>query len=170
MDDIQKTGVVVEVEYYDEKFDQLFFDVTVCEADSGYLSIGHHLSNKNEEGKSVFVLTNIDLKRIKQFSMFQSLDDYNGSKGIYPKPTWHNEGDIVPEWNVGKKYEIEIEYLDKDNTPEKVNIINVTNAAYIQEAGLDMLRFEYVLKDGHVSNYGIGLNKLVKWKVVHIME
>ena len=170
MDDIQKTGVVVEVEYYDEKFDQLFFDVTVCEADSGYLSIGHHLANKNEEGKSVFVLTNIDLKRIKQFSMFQSLDDFNGSKGIYPKPTWQNEGDIVPEWNVGKKYEIEVEYLDKDNKPDKILITNVTNASYIREVGLDMLRFKYILKNGHQSYWGIGLSKLVKWKVIREME
>lgn len=168
MDDIQKTGVVVEVEYYDEKFDQLFFDATVCEFDSGYLSIGHHLSNKNEEGKSVFVVTNIDLKRIKQFSMFQSLDDYNGSKGIYPKPTFG--GEIIPDWGSGKKYRIEIEYLDKDNKPNKVFLANVVNASYIREVGLDMLRFEYILPDGHKSYYGIGLAKLVKWKVVRIME
>ena len=71
---------------------------------------------------------------------------------------------------VGKKYKIEVEYLDKDNKPDRIVVTNVTNASYIQEAGLDMLKFEYILKDGHVSHWGIGLSKLVKWKVIEEME
>lgn len=169
-EEIIKPETVVEVSYYHEKFNDMYFNVDRCETGAGFLSIGHWVPNKNEEGKTVYVVTNIDLKLIKEFKLFRSLEEFNGYLGIYPKPTWQNEGDIVPEWNVGKRYEIEIEYLDKDNTPEKVNIINVTNASYIQEAGLDMLKFEYLLKDGHMSHYGIGLSKLVKWKVIREME
>nr|DAR30370.1 MAG TPA: hypothetical protein [Caudoviricetes sp.] len=168
--EVIKPEIIVEVSYYHEKFNNMFFNVDRCETGAGFLSIGHCVPNKNEEGKTLYVITNIDLKRIKEFKMFRSLEDFNASYGIYPKPTWANDGDIVPEWGVGKKYEIEIEYLDKDNRPEKVNIINVTNASYIQEAGLDMLKFEYLLKDGHASHYGIGLSKLVKWKVIREME
>lgn len=167
-EEIIKPETVVEVSYYHEKFNDMYFNVDRCETGAGFLSIGHWVPNKNEEGKTVYVVTNIDLKLIKEFKLFRSLEEFNGYLGIYPKPTFH--GDIVPEWGVGKKYEIEIEYLDKDNTPEKVNIINVTNASYIQEAGLDMLKFEYILKDGHASHYGIGLSKLVKWKVIREME
>ena len=163
-----RTGIVIEVEYYDEKFNNLFFDVENCEVEGDFLAIEHHVNNRNEEGKSMPMVTYIDLKRVKGYKLFQSLEDYNGYYGIYPKPTFH--GDIVPEWGVGKKYEIEIEYLDKDNKPDKLLVTNVTNASYIREASLDMLRFEYVLKDGHVSNYGIGLNKLIKWKVIKEME
>lgn len=108
--------------------------------------------------------TYTDLKNVKGYKVFASLDDYNGYYGVYPKPTFH--GDIVPKWGVGKKYKIEVEYLDKDNKPDRIVVTNVTNASYIQEAGLDMLQFEYLLKDGHTSHWGIGLSKLVKWKVI----
>lgn len=166
----QRTGIVIEVNYYDEKFSNLYFDVENCDIEDGYLVIEHYVSNRNEEGKTMSIMTAIDVKRIKEYKLFKSLEEYNGFYGIYPKPTWKNDGDIVPEWGVGKKYEIEIEYLDKDNTPDRVNIINVTNASYVQEAGLDTLKFEYVTRDGHTSNYGIGLSKLVKWKVIREMR
>lgn len=169
-EEVKKPDTIVEVSYYDERFNDMYFNVDRCETGAGFLSIGHWVPNKNEKGKTVYVITNIDLKRIKEFKMFRSLEEFNGHHGIYPKPTWQNDGDIVPEWGVGKKYEIEIEYLDKDNTPERVNIINVTNAVYIQEVGLDTLKFEYVTRDGHKSHYGIGLSKLVKWKVIREME
>lgn len=149
----QRTGIVIEVEYYDKKFNNLFFDVENCEV---------------EEGKIIQMCTYTDLKNVKGYKVFASLDDYNGYYGIYPKPTFH--GDIVPEWGVGKKYKIEVEYLDKDNKPDRIVVTNVTNASYIQEAGLDMLQFEYILKDGHASHWGIGLSKLVKWKVIEEME
>lgn len=142
-----------------------------CETKDGlFLTIGHWVPNKNEEGKTLYMVTNIDLKRVKELNLFRSQEEFNGRYGIYPKPTWANPGDIVPEWGVGKKYEIEVEYLDKDNKPDIIVVTNVTNASYIQEAGLDMLQFEYILKDGHASHWGIGLSKLVKWKVVEEME
>lgn len=169
-EEVIKPDTIVEVSYYDEKFSNMYFNVDRCETGAGFLSIGHWVRNENEEGKTLYVITNIDLKRIKEFKMYRSLEDFNAAHGIYPKPTWNNPGDIVPEWGVGKKYEISVEYLDKDNQPDNVNIINVTNASYIQEAGLDMLKFEYLLKDGHVSHWGIGLSKLVKWKVIREME
>lgn len=169
-EEIIKPEIIVEVSYYHEKFNNMFFNVDRCETGAGFLSIGHCVPNKMKKGKTLYVITNIDLKRIKEFKMFRSLEDFNASYGIYPKPKWANDGDIVPEWGVGKKYEIEVEYLDKDNKPDKVVVKNVTNASYIQEAGLDMLKFEYLLKDGHMSHYGIGLSKLVKWKVIEEME
>ena len=169
-DIMQRTGIVIEVSYYDENIQNLFFDVENCEVEGDFLAIEHYTSNRNDEGKTIRIATYIDLKRVKGYKLFESLDDYNGYYGVYPKPTWQNDGDIVPEWGVGKKYEIEVEYLDKDNKPEKLLVTNVTNASYIREAGLDMLKFEYILKHGHTSHYGIGLTKLVKWKVIREME
>lgn len=168
--EVIKPETIVEVSYYDERFNNMYFNVDRCETAAGFLSIGHRVPNKNEDGKTLYVITNIDLKRIKEFKMFRSLEDFNASYGIYPKPTWQNDGDIVPEWGVGKKYKIEVEYLDKDNKPDRILVANVTNASYIQEAGLDMIQFEYLLKDGHASHWGIGLSKLVKWKVIEEME
>lgn len=167
---LEKTCIVIEVNYYDEKISELFFNVGDCQQEGSYLAIGHHAANLNEEGKTIGLVTYIDIKRVKYYKMFMSLDDYYAYYGVYPKQTWKNDGDIVPEWGVGKKYEIEIEYLDKDNTPDTISLENVTNASYIQEAGLDMLQFEYLLKDGHMSHWGIGLSKLVKWKVIREME
>ena len=167
---VEKTGLVIEVEYYDGKFSEIFFDVTDCQQEGPYLAIAHHAPNRNNEGETIHLITNIDLKRVKGWKTFMSLEDFNGYHGIYPKPTWQNDGDIVPEWGVGKKYKIEVEYLDKDNKPDRIVVMNVTNASYIQEAGLDMLQFEYILKDGHASHWGIGLSKLVKWKVIEEME
>lgn len=169
-EEVIKPETITEVSYYDETFNNMFFNVDRCETGAGFLSIGHWLPNKNETGKTVYIITNIDLKRIKEFKMFRSLEDFNAAHGIYPKPTWQNDGDIVPEWGVGKRYKIEVEYLDKDNKPDRILVANVTNASYIQEAGLDMLQFEYILKDGHASHWGIGLSKLVKWKVIEEME
>lgn len=166
----QRTGIVIEVNYYDEKFSNLYFDVENCEIEDGYLVIEHYVSNRNEEGKTMSIMTAIDVKRIKEYKLFKSLEDYNGFYGIYPKPTWNNDGDIVPEWGVGKKYKIDVEYLDKDNKHDRIVVANVTNASYINEAGLDMIQFEYLLKDGHTSHWGIGLSKLVKWKVIEEME
>ena len=167
----EKSEILVEVSYYDDKISQMFFNVDTCETKDGlFLTIGHWVPNKNEEGKTLYMVTNIDLKRVKELNLFRSQEEFNGRYGIYPKPTWANPGDIVPEWGVGKKYEIEVEYLDKDNKPDIIVVTNVTNASYIQEAGLDMLQFEYILKDGHASHWGIGLSKLVKWKVVEEME
>lgn len=166
-----KSDTVVEVTYNDKKFNNIFFNADICETKDGlFLTIGHWVHNKNEEGKTIYMVTNIALSRIKNFKLFRSVEEYNGYYGIYPKPTWQNDGDIVPEWGVGKKYKIEVEYLDKDNKPDRIVVTNVTNASYIQEAGLDMLQFEYLLKDGHASHWGIGLSKLVKWKVIEEME
>jgi hypothetical protein len=166
-----KSETLVEVSYYDDKISQIFFNVDTCETKDGlFLTIGHWVPNKNEEGKTLYMVTNIDLKRVKELNLFRSQEEFNGRYGIYPKPTWQNDGDIVPEWGVGKKYKIEVEYLDKDNKPDRIVVTNVTNASYIQEAGLDMLKFEYLLKDGHASHWGIGLSKLVKWKVIEEME
>lgn len=166
-----KADTLAEVSYYDEKFNQMFFNVDTCETKDGlFLTIGHWAPNKNEEGKTLYMVTNIDLKRVKELKLFRSQEEFNGYYGIYPKPTWQNDGDIVPEWGVGKKYKIDVEYLDKDNKPDRIVVTNVTNASYIQEAGLDMIQFEYLLKDGHASHWGIGLSKLVKWKVIEEME
>lgn len=166
-----KSDTIVEVEYNDEKFYNMFFNVDTCETKDGlFLTIAHWVPNKNEEGKTIYMVTNIALSRIKEFKMFSSQEDFNGYYGIYPKPTWQNDGDIVPEWGVGKKYKIDVEYRDKDNKPDRIVVANVTNASYIQEAGLDMIQFEYLLKDGHTSHWGIGLSKLVKWKVIEEME
>jgi len=166
----QKTGIVIEVEYYDEKFNNLFFDVENCEVEGDFLAIEHHVNNRNEEGKSMPMVTYIDLKRVKGYKLFQSLDDYNGYYGIYPKPTWKNDGGIEVDWGSGKKYEIEINYLNTDKKPDKLRIVNVTNAVYTREAGLETLRFEYILKDGSTSQYSIGLNKLIEWKIIKEME
>lgn len=168
VDIIQRTGIVIEVSYYDENIQNLFFDVENCEVEGDFLAIEHYTSNRNDEGKTIRIATYIDLKRVKGYKLFESLDDYNGYYGVLPKPTFG--GEIIPDWGSGKKYRIEIEYLDKDNKPNKVFLANVVNASYIREVGLDMLRFEYILPDGHKSYYGIGLAKLVKWKVVHVME
>jgi hypothetical protein len=107
----QRTGIVIEVKYYDKKFNNLFFDVENCEVEEGFLAIEHCVANRNEEGKIMQICTYTDLKNVKGYKVFASLDDYNGYYGIYPK------------WGVGKKYKIEVEYLDKDNKPVKWKVI-----------------------------------------------
>lgn len=168
--DIPKADTLVEVSYNDEKLYQMFFNVDSCEIQGPFLTIGHWVPNKNEPGKTIYLVTHIDMTRVKEFNIYLSQDDFNGRHGIYPKPTWQNDGDIVPEWGVGKKYKIDVEYRDKDNKPDRIVVANVTNASYINEAGLDMIQFEYILKDGHTSHWGIGLSKLVEWKVIEEME
>lgn len=166
-----KSDTVVEVTYNDEKFNNIFFNSDTCETKDGlFLTIGHWVTNKNEEGKTIYMVTNIALSRIKNFKMFRSIEEYNGYYGIYPKPTWKNDGGIEVDWGSGKKYEIEINYLNTDKKPDRLRIVNVTNAVYTREAGLETLRFEYILKDGSTSQYSIGLNKLIEWKIIKEME